>query len=123
MHLKLGGGIAGVQNNVDVLFDEGVQKRNMSLSKFAAIIATNPAKRFNLTSKGSIAVGKDADFVFIKKDAPYVLKAEDLAYRHKISPYIGREIGAQVVKTILRGVEIYDKEKGISNEKVGRFIP
>ncbi|PAV33421.1 allantoinase, partial [Bacillus licheniformis] len=73
--------------------------------------------------KGSIAVGKDADFVFIKKDAPYELKAEDLAYRHKISPYIGRKIGAQVVKTILRGVEIYDKEKGISNEKVGRFIP
>lgn len=117
------GGIAGLQNNVDVLFDEGVQKRNMPLSKFAAIIATNPAKRFNLASKGSIAVGKDADFVFIKKDAPYELKAEDLAYRHKISPYIGRKIGAQVVKTILRGVEIYDKEKGISNEKVGRFIP
>lgn len=117
------GGIAGIQNNVDILFDEGVQKRNMSLSKFADIIATNPAKRFNLSSKGSIAVGKDADFVFIKKDAPYELKAEDLAYRHKISPYIGRKIGAQVVKTILRGVEIYDKEKGILNEKVGRFIP
>ncbi|MGX1723721.1 allantoinase, partial [Bacillus haynesii] len=47
----------------------------------------------------------------------------DLAYRHKISPYIGREIGAQVVKTILRGVEIYDKENGISDVKIGRFIP
>ncbi|GAB1614001.1 allantoinase AllB [Mammaliicoccus lentus] len=116
------GGIAGVQNNVDVLFDEGVQKRNMSLKQFADIIATNPAKRFGLDSKGSISVGKDADFVFIKKDSPYTLQTEDLAYRNKISPYVGRTIGAQVVKTILRGTEIYDIEKGISDENIGQFI-
>lgn len=36
------GGISGVQNNVDVLFDEGVQKRGMSLTQFADIIATAP---------------------------------------------------------------------------------
>lgn len=116
------GGIAGVQNNVDVLFDEGVQKRNMSLKQFADIIATNPAKRFGLDAKGSISVGKDADFVFIKKDSPYTLQTEDLAYRNKISPYVGRTIGAQVVKTILRGTEIYDIEKGISDENIGQFI-
>ena len=116
------GGIAGVQNNVDVLFDEAVQKRNMSLKQFADIIATNPAKRFGLDSKGSISVGKDADFVFIKKDSPYTLQTEDLAYRNKISPYVGRTIGAQVVKTILRGTEIYDIEKGISDENIGQFI-
>ncbi|WP_080875624.1 allantoinase AllB [Oceanobacillus timonensis] len=116
------GGISGVQNNVDVLFDEAVQKRHMSLSQFADIIAANPAKRFNLETKGSITVGKDADFVFIKKNAPYEVKAEDLAYRNKISPYVGREIGVQVVKTILRGIEIYDQEKGITDEKTGKFL-
>ncbi|GGI43010.1 allantoinase AllB [Mammaliicoccus stepanovicii] len=116
------GGIAGVQNNVDVLFDEAVQKRNMSLKQFADIIATNPAKRFGLDAKGSISIGKDADFTFIKKDSPYTVAAEDLAYRHQISPYVGRTIGAQVVKTILRGQEIYDIEKGISDEANGRFI-
>ena len=116
------GGIAGLQNNVDVLFDEGVQKRNMSLAKFADIIATAPAKRFGLTDKGSIALGKDADFVFIKQNETYTLQAEDLAYRNKMSPYIGREIGAQVTRTILRGQEIYNKENGISDNKIGRFI-
>ncbi|BBK27053.1 hypothetical protein SAP2_02370 [Staphylococcus arlettae] len=116
------GGIAGLQNNVDVLFDEGVQKRNMSLAKFADIIATAPAKRFGLTDKGSIALGKDADFVFIKQNDAYTLQAEDLAYRNKMSPYIGREIGAQVTRTILRGQEIYSKENGISDNKIGRFI-
>lgn len=84
------GGIAGLQNNVDVLYDEGVQKRNMTLKRFAEIIATEPAKRFGMYDKGSIEIGKDADFVFIKPDSPYTLTEADLEYRNKMSPYLGR---------------------------------
>ena len=116
------GGISGVQNNVDVLFDEGVQKRGMSLNQFADMIATNPAERFGLDTKGSITIGKDADFVFISPNDAYTLQAEDLEYKNKISPYIGRTIGAQVVQTILRGQTIYSKETGVSNDTIGVFI-
>lgn len=116
------GGIAGVQNNVDVLFDEGVQKRGMSLKMFADIIATNPADLYNLESKGRISIGKDADFVFIKPDSPYTLAAEDLEYKNKISPYIGREIGAQVARTILRGETVYSLEDGVVDTRNGKFI-
>lgn len=116
------GGISGVQNNVDVLFDEGVQKRGMSLAQFADIIATAPAKRYDLEAKGSISIGKDADFVLIKPNAPYILKAEDLEYKNKISPYIGREIGAQVAQTILRGISIYSQDTGVTEAHPGEFI-
>lgn len=116
------GGIAGVQNNVDVLFDEGVQKRGMSLKMFADIIAANPAERFNLSSKGQIAIGKDADIVLIKPNAPYTLKTEDLEYKNKISPYVGREIGAQVARTILRGETVYSLEDGVSDTRPGEFV-
>ena len=116
------GGISGIQNNVDILFDEGVQKRGLPLTKFAKLIATNPADRFGLESKGRISIGKDADFVLIKPNASYVLEAEDLEYRNKISPYIGREIGAQVVQTILRGQSIYSQEEGVTKEFPGVFI-
>jgi len=115
-------GISGLQNNVDVFFDEGVQKRGMSLEQFAELIATNPAKRFDLDEKGSISIGKDADFVLIKPESSYILKAENLEYRHKMSPYIGREINCQVVKTILRGKTIYDFDSGVSNTHPGKFI-
>ena len=116
------GGIAGVQNNVDVLFDEGVQKRGMSLRLFADIIAANPAERFNLSSKGHIAIGKDADIVLIKPNAPYTLQTEDLEYKNKISPYVGREIGAQVARTILRGETVYSLEDGVSDTRPGEFV-
>lgn len=116
------GGISGIQSNVDMFFDEAVQKRNMPLKTFADLIATNVAKRFDLKDKGSIEVGKDADFVFIKPNSPHTLKVEDLEYRNKISPYLDREYGAQVAKTILRGEEIYSLENGVSNIKIGRFL-
>ncbi len=116
------GGIAGLQNNVDVIFDEGVQKRDLSLTRFADVIAKNPADRYGLDNKGRIAVGKDADFVLIKPNSSYTLKAEDLEYNNKISPYLGREINAQIARTILRGTTVYSLEEGVVNKGQGEFI-
>lgn len=116
------GGIAGVQNDVDIFFDEAVQKRGMSLKRFAEMTSSNVADRFALTSKGRITVGKDADFVFIKPKSSYVLAKEDLEYRNKISAFIGRQIDAQVVRTILRGHVIYEKERGVTGDFHGHFI-
>lgn len=116
------GGISGLQNNVDVIFDEGVQKRGMSLKAFADAIATNVADRFDIANKGRISVGKDADIILIKPNAPYTLQADQLEYRNKISPYIGREIGAQIATTILRGQVIYSQETGVTSEFPGQFV-
>ncbi len=116
------GGISGVQNNVDLFFDEAVQKRGMTLKKFADVIAKNPCDRFGLPSKGAISIGKDADFVFIKPNSPYVLKAEDLEYRNKFSPYVGRTIGAQIARTIVRGNTVYTLENGVVEGAKGQFI-
>ena len=117
------GGIPGVQNNVDVLFDEGVQKRGMSLKMFADIIATNPADLYSLDSKGRISIGKDADFVLIKPNAPYTLKTRKFQVPDKISRCIGREIGAQVAPTILRGETVYHARRRRSGHyRPGQFI-
>lgn len=116
------GGISGLQNNVDVLFDEGVQKRGMSLTQFAEITAANPADLYDLDNKGRISIGKDADFVLIRPDAPYTLETDDLEYRNKISPYIGREIGAQVETTILRGQVVYSQNEGVTADFPGEII-
>ena len=79
------GGIAGLQSCMDVMFDEAVLKRGMSLPLFAKLMATNAADIFWSEAEGRI-LGKDADFVFIQPDSKYVLKNEDLEYRHKSQP-------------------------------------
>ena len=116
------GGIAGLQNCVDIMYDEAVQKRGLPLTTFAKLMATNAADIFGLKHKGRIAPGKDADLVFIQPNSSYTLQAEDLEYRHKVSPYIGRKINARVAKTILRGKVIYDIETGVSTSPTGKFI-
>lgn len=115
-------GVAGLQNNVDVTFDEAVNKRGMSLKQFAEITATNPACRFGLTQKGEIKIGKDADFVLIDPKRRHRLSAGDLEYRHQISPYINCNIGASVVLTILRGQPVFDLKNGVTNHYVGKFL-
>lgn len=116
------GGISSLQNSVDIMFDEGVQKRGMELTQFAKLIATNPADLFGLKQKGRIAVGKDADIVMIKPNSSYVLTADDLEYRNKFSAYEGRDIGAQIAKTLLRGEVVYDLSSGITQPYQGNFV-
>ena len=42
--------------------------------------------------KGRIEPGADADLALVDLAAEYTLRAEDLHYRHRISPYIGRRL-------------------------------
>ncbi|WP_072415271.1 allantoinase AllB [Collinsella phocaeensis] len=116
------GGISGIQNCMDVMYDEMVQKRGLSAALFAKVMSTNVADRFGLTDKGRIEVGKDADFCLIEPNSPYTLQAEDLEYKNKITPYIGRTIGCQVARTILRGETTYAKDEGVCKDFPGKFI-
>ncbi len=56
--MKAWGGIAGLQSCMDVMFDEAVQKRGMSLPMFGKLMATNAADIFGLQQKGRIAQEK-----------------------------------------------------------------
>ncbi len=116
------GGITGCQNNVDLMFDEAVKKRKVPITEFARLIATNPANRFNLSSKGEIAIGKDADIIFINPNESYVVKSENLYYRHQHSPYVGREIGCRVTNTFVRGQKVFALNEGIVGEPIGQHI-
>ncbi|WP_053362592.1 allantoinase AllB [Bacillus sp. FJAT-27251] len=116
------GGITGCQNNVDLMFDEAVKKRDVPVTEFVRMIATNPAERFNLKTKGEIAVSKDADIILIDPNQSYEVSAEHLYYRHKHSPYIGRKIDCRVTKTFVRGHLVFDLQEGILGEPIGQWF-
>lgn len=119
---KVWGGMSSCQNILDIMFDEAVQKRGMCVCQLMKVLATNPAKIFGLKNKGEIAIGKDADIVLLKPNSPYVLKSEYLQYKHKHSPYVNKEIGCQVIKTLVRGNIVYDKEQGIEGPAIGEHV-
>lgn len=119
---KVWGGMSACQNVLDIMFDEAVQKRGMNVIDLMKILATNPAKIFGLKNKGEISIGKDADIVLLKPNSPYILKSQNLQYKHKHSPYVGRKIGCQIMKTFVRGNLIYENDMGFIEEPVGKYI-
>lgn len=116
------GGISGCQNNVDLMFDEAVLKRNVPVTDFVRMIASNSAQRFNLPSKGEIGVSKDADIILVDPNQSYVVQKEDLYYRHQHSPYVGRKINCRVTKTFVRGNLVFDVNEGIVGEPIGQLV-
>lgn len=54
-------------------------------------------------------------------DEMYTLRRQDLLYRHKVSPYIGRAFHSKVVRTILRGITVC-REGRITSEPVGKLV-
>lgn len=116
------GGISGCQNNVDIMFDEAVKKRGMSINEFSKLISLNGAKLYNLKNKGEITLGNDADIILLDPNASYVVDEKDLYYRNKHTAYNGREVGCRVTKTIVRGNIVFDVNEGIIGEPVGKLI-
>jgi len=101
------GGIAGCQSTLSLLLTYGYHTHKLSLSQIAAVTSRNVAHRFGLTSKGAIQAGLDADLALVDIDTSYTLTADTLEYKHKISPYIGLKLRGTVLKTWVKGVEVY----------------
>jgi allantoinase len=77
------------------------------LPNVARVTAANVAKRYKIPHKGRIETGFDADLALLDLSTPYTLRAEDLMYRHKQSPFVGKEFRGRIIRTIRRGETIF----------------
>ena len=106
--LKAWGGIASLELRLPVVWTEA-RRRGFSLLDVAKWLCTNPAAQVSLESqKGTIAVGNDGDIVIWNPDDEFVVDANALHHRHKITPYAGERLSGVVQKTFLRGRKVYD---------------
>jgi allantoinase len=101
------GGISGCQTMLPLLLSEGHRDRSLELDRIAQITSGYVARRFRLPGKGSLEPGADADLVLVDLTASQKLLAVDLHYRHRHSPFVGRTLGARVVRTLVRGRTVF----------------
>lgn len=117
------GGISGCQHAFLLALAEWRLRAGADgLPRFSAVTATNVAARFGIgRQKGQIAEGFDADVTLVDLEGCERIAADQLLYRHPISPYIGFELRAVVKGTWVRGRAIYRDGKVVGEAK-GRLI-
>ncbi|KAB7671161.1 allantoinase [Bacillus sp. B1-b2] len=110
--LEAWGGISGCQSTLSILLEEGYWKRSIPLEVIAKITSENAAKRFGLyPKKGALSIGSDADIAIVDISETYTLEKEDLFYKNKQSPYIGKTYRGKVKRTISNGKLVYEDDE------------
>jgi allantoinase len=110
------GGISGCQHLLPLLIDS-----KMSPNDIGRLTSENVADRFRIAEKGGLVPGKDADLAIIDTTVGETITAESLHFRHRQSPYLGRELRGRIVRTILRGQTIYQNGK-LCTQPAGKLI-
>jgi dihydroorotase len=84
------------------LVDEGV----LSVEQVVALLTVQPARAFGL-SKGTLAVGADADVTIVDPDAQWVVEPEQFRSKGRNTPFAGWKLKGQVTTTIVGGRAVY----------------
>ncbi len=119
---RVWGGISGAQHLLPLTLTLAHFDRGAALPLLARLLSANVAQRFSLPPhKGTIAVGCDANLALVKLGDTHEIRAADLFYRHRQSPYLGRRLRAQVQQTLLRGQTVF-KEGRVVGKPSGRLV-
>ena len=118
---RIWGGISGCQSLLNAMLDEGYHKRGLPLARVAGLVSGNVAERFGFPEKGRLEVGADADLALVNLDASFALRADDLFYRYKTSPFVSRTFRGNVVCTVVRGTTVF-RDGEIVSQPVGRLM-
>ena len=116
------GGMPGSELMVPFIFSEGFMKNRLSLHEMQKILSENAAQNYRLDShKGSISIGKDADFVFIDPVARTHIEQEKLHSKGKYTPFDDRTFQEKITKTIIRGEVIIENGKFLGTPGYGTY--
>ena len=100
-------GVPGVETRVPLMLD-AVNRGFITMDKFVELLCENPAKIFRIKNKGFIEKGYDADLMIVDMKVEKRITSDMLYTKCGWSPFEGKTLKGWPVKTILRGVLVYD---------------
>ena len=108
--MRAWGGIASLQIGLATVWTEA-SRRDVPIHRLAQWLCEAPARLAGLErTKGTIAVGRDADLIVWDPEADWTVDPAALHHRHHVTPYAGRAVKGRVRRTLLRGQVIFDGE-------------
>jgi dihydropyrimidinase/allantoinase len=90
-----------------VLISEGYHKRGLPLTRIAELASAAPSQAYNLYgTKGTIAVGADADLAIVDLDLTQVVTPELCQSAQDHTPFEGIAVRGWPTTTVLRGQRV-----------------
>ena len=120
---KIPNGHPAIENRMELLFSEGVNKGRITLNKYVEVASTNAAKIFGMfPKKGTIAIGSDADIVLFDANEKHTLSANTHHMNVDYSGYEGWEVTGKVKTVLLRGQVVIDNNECKVSKGYGQFV-
>ena len=87
----------------------GYEQDRLTLQRITELTSSAVARRFRLPAKGKLAPGYDADITLVDLSSARRLQADDLLYRHRVSPYLKHPLNltGRVLRTLVRGRTVF----------------
>lgn len=120
---KIPNGHPAIENRMELLFSEGVNKGKITINKFVEVSSTNAAKIFGMfPKKGTIAVGSDADIILFDANEEHTLSVNNHHMNVDYSGYEGWQIKGKVKTVLLRGKIAIDNNECKVEKGYGKFV-
>jgi dihydropyrimidinase len=100
---EISNGAPGIETLLTILYSEGVATGRITLERMVDVMATTPARRFGLATKGAVAVGRDADIVLFDPATRRTIRAADLHHSSDYTPYEGLAVTGAIRDVFVRG--------------------
>ncbi|MCM0649554.1 dihydroorotase [Clostridium swellfunianum] len=106
--LKGANGISGIETAFSVCFTKLVEEGHITLNKLSELMSKNPAKLMRV-NKGEIKIGYEGDLVLADLNSSYVVDASSFKSKGKNTPFSGKVLKGEIIKTIKGGRVIFSK--------------
>jgi dihydropyrimidinase len=115
------GGVPGLETLLPLLATYGVGQGRISWSRLIELTSSNPARIFGLSSKGTLAPGRDADVVIYDPAGQYTIQAGQLHNLAGYTPFEGWPVAGRVRDVFSRGRTIVENGEFRPAPGWGRF--
>lgn len=94
----------------------------ISFNRAVELCATNPAKIFGCSQKGSLTVGKDADIVIYDPNKDVTISVDNMHSDYDHTIWEGIQVKGYPVQTYVRGTLIYDEGEFVGTPGFGEYV-